>query len=78
MKCLTASNAEVMELTAKEGSKITRGTLKELKLPRDINVGAVIRNGEVYIANGDLQIIEGDSVIVFCLPSGIRKVEKLF
>jgi trk system potassium uptake protein len=78
VKCLTASDAEVMELTAKEGSKITRGTLKELKLPRDINVGAVIRNGEVYIANGDLQILEGDSVIVFCLPSGIRKVEKLF
>lgn len=78
VKCLTASDAEVMELTAKEGAKITRGKLSELKLPRDVNIGAVIRNGEIIIGHGDLQVLAGDQVIVFCLPSGIRKIEKLF
>ncbi|MFB6342306.1 Trk system potassium transporter TrkA [Saccharicrinis sp. FJH2] len=78
VKCLTASDAEVMELVATDGSKITRGKLNEMKLPRDVNIGAVIRNGEIFIAHGDLQILTGDQVIVFCLPSGIRKIEKLF
>lgn len=78
MKCLTASDAEVIELTAKSGSKITRNLLKHAKVPKDINVGAIIRGDEIQIAHGDLQILAGDKVIVYCLPSGIRKVEKLF
>lgn len=78
VKCLTASDAEVMELTAKTGAKITRGRLSEIKLPKDVNIGAIIRDGEIFIGHGDLQILAGDKVIVFCLPSGIRKIEKLF
>lgn len=78
MKCLTASDAEVIELTAKSGAKITRAELKKSKIPKDINIGAIIRGSQIQIAHGDMQILAGDKVIVYCLPSGIRKVEKLF
>lgn len=78
VKCLTASDAEVMQLTAHAGSKITRDKLSALKLPSDINIGAVIRDGRSIIASGELLIEAGDQVIIFCLPSAIKKVEKLF
>lgn len=78
MKCLTATDAEVMELIAKSGSKITRSVIKDIKIPKDITIGAIIREEQITIAHGDLQILAGDKVIVYCLPSGIQKVEKLF
>ncbi|WP_421920392.1 Trk system potassium transporter TrkA [Marinifilum sp.] len=77
-KWLTVSEAEVMELTAKEGSKITKGLLKDLDFPEDANIGGVIRDDVSIIATGDTQIQANDKVVVFTLPSAIKKVEKLF
>ncbi len=78
MKCLTASDAEVIEVIAQAGSKVTRAKLKDLKIPKDLNIGAIIRDEDIQIAHGDLQILAGDKVIVYCLPTGNPKVEKLF
>lgn len=78
VKCLIASDAEVLELVASNNSKITKSTLSRLKLPKDVNVGGIIRNGQAIIATGDTQIQPNDKVVVFALPSGIRKVEKMF
>ncbi len=78
VKCLTATDADVLELIAKEGSKITKGTLNDLDLPNDMNVGGIIRGDEVIIPNGKTQILANDKVVVFVLPSGVKKVEKMF
>ncbi len=78
VRCLTATDAEVLELIARPGSKITRGALKDLDLPRDMNVGGITRGDKVMIANGDTRIEPEDQVVVFALPSGIKKVEKMF
>lgn len=78
VKCLTATDADVLELIAKEGSKITKGTLNDLDLPNDMNVGGIIRGDEVIIPNGKTQILPNDKVVVFVLPSGVKKVEKMF
>lgn len=77
-KWLTVSDAEVMELTAKEGSKITKAELKDLDFPNDANIGGIIRDDESIIATGDTQIMANDKVVVFTLPSAIKKVEKFF
>jgi len=78
VKCLTATDAEVLELTAQPNSKITKGPLKKIDLPKDMNVGGVTRGDKVFIANGDTRIQPGDKVVVFALPSGLKKVEKMF
>ncbi len=78
VKCLTASEAEVLELVASEGSKITKGRLCDLKLPKDVNVGGIIRNNKAIIVTGNTEIIPNDKVVVFAMPSGIRKIEKMF
>ena len=77
-KWLTVSDAEVMELTAKEGSKITRASLRDLDFPEDANIGGIIREDDSIIATGDTQILAKDKVVVFTLPTAIKKVEKFF
>jgi trk system potassium uptake protein TrkA len=77
-KWLTVSDAEVMELVAKPGSKITKATLSELDFPDDANIGGIIRGDESLIAMGTTQIQTDDKVVVFTLPSAIKKVEKFF
>lgn len=78
VKCLIASEAEVLELVAGDSSKITKAALRDLKLPKDVNVGGIIRDGIAIIATGDTRIIPNDKVVVFAMPSGIRKIEKMF
>lgn len=77
-KCLTASDAEVFELIAQPKSKITKKKLKDINLPKEANIGGIIRNDEAIIAKGDDQIQAGDKVVVFTLPTAIRKIEKYF
>src|SRR6056297_888676 len=43
MKCLTGSDAEVLEFVAKPNSKITRDKLKNIQFPKSSIVGGVIR-----------------------------------
>ena len=78
VKCLTHVDAEVVELTAKQGSPITRAPIMSLELPRDIFIGGIIRNGEGQIANGHTQIAPGDTVILFCLSASIQKLNNFF
>jgi trk system potassium uptake protein TrkA len=78
VKCLTATDADVLELIARKGSKITRDILKNLDIPKDVNIGGVIRNNGVIIPSGNTQIITDDKVVVFALPAGVKKIEKMF
>ncbi len=71
-------DAEIFEFEVLPGAKVTKKILKELKFPRDAVFGGVIRNGKAYISDGDFQILNGDKVIVFCLPDAIPIVEDLF
>ena len=70
LKFLTFSEAEVF--------KITRKTLADMNFPENATVGGVIRNGDAIIAKGDVQIEAGDKVVIFALPSAVKKVIKLF
>jgi len=78
VKCLTASDAEVFEFIAKPGAKITEKVIRDLDFPEEAKIGGIIRGENGYVANGDTQIKEGDKVVVFTLPSGIKKIEKFF
>lgn len=78
VKCLTFADAEVVEMIAKEDSKVTKKTVKELSLPKGITFGGLVRNGEGVLINGDTQIMPGDTVIVFFLGTAIPKMDKYF
>jgi trk system potassium uptake protein TrkA len=78
VKCLTASDAEVFEFIAKKGAKITQKPIMDLGFPDEAKIGGIIRGDNGYIAQGDTLIHEGDKVVVFTLPSGIKKLERFF
>lgn len=78
IRCLTATEAEVVELVARPGSKVTTKLVHELDFPLDAQMGGIIRGNQGYIVTGDTQILEGDKVVVFALPSAIKKIDKFF
>jgi len=78
MKCLTGSDAEVLEFKAKPKSKVTKDKLKNLAFPKDAIVGGVIRGNKSFIATGNTNIQAEDRVVVFAMPSAVKKVETFF
>lgn len=78
VKCLTTTDADVLELIARENSKITKTNIDKLNLPEDVNIGGVIRAGKAFIPTGGTQIMANDKVVIFVTPTGVKKIEKLF
>lgn len=78
VKCLAFANADVAELVARPGSKITRKPVKDLRLHKDMTLGGLIRDGKPEIVDGNTHIQPGDHVVVFCLDTTMGKVEDYF
>lgn len=78
IKCLTGTEAEVLEFVVKPGAPVTRGTLKQVAFPSDAIVGGVVRGDYSYIVKGDSELKAYDRVVVFALPSAINKIGKFF
>ncbi len=71
-------NAELLEFVVKSKSKITNKLIKDIDFPRSAIIGGVIRQGKGIIPLGDFKVLEGDRVVVCCLPRSITEVEKFF
>jgi trk system potassium uptake protein TrkA len=78
IKCLTGTEAEVMEYVVKPQAKITTAPLKDVGFPDEAIIGGVIRGKNSFIAHGDTLIKPYDRVVVFALPSEIYTVGKFF
>lgn len=78
VRCLTFADVDVIEMTATEHSDICRAPLFKLKLPRNMNVGGIIRDGKGLVAVGSTVVQPGDKVIIFCGIESIDKIKKLF
>ena len=78
IKCLSAINAEVLELVTKPHSHVTTLPIRKLKFPKGAIIGGVVRGQDSFIAVGDFQIQEGDKVVVFALPEAVHAVDELF
>lgn len=78
IKNLNIADANVGEVTAKPNSKVTKKLIKNLNLPLDITFGALIRNGEPMLIDGDTLIEPYDRVVVFFLNKSLKSIEKLF
>jgi trk system potassium uptake protein TrkA len=78
VKCMTGTDAEVLEYKVPEGSKITKGPLHELNFPKGAIVGGGTRGGKPFIATGDTHIQTDDRIVVFTLPEAFEKMTKFF
>lgn len=78
IKCLTGTDAEILEYVARQGSLITRGAVKTIDIPKDAIIGGVVRGKSSFIVHGNTQIKPNDIVIVFALPSAKFKIGRFF
>ena len=78
IKCLTGSDAEVLEFIVKPNSPATKAAIKDLGLPSDVTIGGIVRGDKVFIAAGNTEIAAYDRVVVFAMPSAISKVGYYF
>jgi trk system potassium uptake protein TrkA len=78
VKCLTCSDAEILEYVAKPDSKITSGPIGNVGFPAEAVIGGIVRGNVTIIPNNDMQIKPFDKVIVFALPAVIGQVGKFF
>ena len=74
IRCLTGSEAEVLEFIVKPNSPATKNKIKDLRLPHDVIIGGIVRGDKVFIAVGDTAIQAYDRVVVF----SIAKVGEYF
>lgn len=75
---MSLADSLVADIEAKEGSKITQAAVKDLRLPADMTLAGLVRNGQGMLVGGNTRIEPGDHVVVFCLSGAIQKTEKLF
>ncbi|MDD2475708.1 MAG: Trk system potassium transporter TrkA [Dysgonamonadaceae bacterium] len=78
IKNLAFANANVGEVIAHPNSKVTKKLIKNLRLPSDITFGALIRNGEPMLVDGETLIEPYDQVVVFFLHRSMKNIENFF
>jgi trk system potassium uptake protein TrkA len=75
---IEGGKGEIIELVAKENSKVIDVPLKDAKFPKGAIVGALAGPNGVIIPTGKDKIMPGMTVILFTTPAVRPKVEKLF
>lgn len=78
IKCLTGSEAEVLEFIVKPNSPATKAKVKDLDFPSEAIIGGIVRGDKVFIALGNTEIQAYDRVVVFAMPNTIAKIGKYF
>ena len=78
IKCLTGSDAEVLEFIVKPNSPATKAKIKDLDFPRNAMIGGIVRGDKIFIAEGGMEINAYDRVVVFALPDAIARIGKYF
>lgn len=78
VKSLQGVDAEIIEFGIHKNNRLTKHPLKDLRLPKAMIIGGVIRGEESLIPNGHFRLQLNDKVIVFALPEAIAEVEKIF
>lgn len=71
-------DAEIIEFVVHKKNRLLKYAIRDLHLPETAIIAGVIRDNESIIPDGSFHLILGDKVIVFALPSAIKKVEELF
>ena len=71
------SDAEVLELEVAPGSPADNRLVKDLKLPKGVLIGAIVRDGKPQIARGRSRLRGRDHVVAFATPDSVREVNRL-
>jgi len=74
----TRGELQVLSLEVASEGKSTRAPLKDLKLPSNVRVGTITRNGRTWIVGGEDHLEVGDRLVVFCRLEHSRIIRGVF
>jgi len=78
VKYVSGTEAEILEYTVAQNSKITKTELKNMNFPANAIIGGVIRGNDSFIAVGDTVIEAYDRVVVFASEDSVKEVDGFF
>jgi cell volume regulation protein A len=67
---LDAVGVDVVEVDLPVGSHLVGRSLREVTLPLEARVAAIVRDGKVVVPDGDSHLAEGDLLVVFARQRG--------
>ncbi|MEE9375259.1 MAG: Trk system potassium transporter TrkA [Rhizobiaceae bacterium] len=70
--------AEIIEAEALETSPLVGTPLRELDLPDGVRIGAIFRDNEVSVPDGDTVIKAKDRIVIFATAERVKQVEQMF
>ena len=68
---------EVIEAEILPNSAFANKQLSEMNLPKNIRVGAILRDKKIIIPRSETIFKENDDVVFFSETSNVKKLEKL-
>ena len=75
---ISETNMEVMEMVTGESSPILHTPLKDVKLPQNTLVGALIKGkNKAIIPSGETTIESGDKVIMVTMPENVPRLKEI-
>ena len=74
---LADGKAEALEFRVSEGSKIAGIQLKDLKLKKNVLIGAVIRGGKNVIPNGLTALQPGDHAVIVTAAGRLTGLDQI-
>ena len=78
VKMLNVADADVAEFVVKKNSKVTKSPVMKIGLPHGVNIGGMVRDGKGQLVRGNTVLEEGDRVVVFCIGSTLKQLDKFF
>lgn len=78
VKYVSGTEAEILEYTVAQNSRITKTELKDMNFPDNAIIGGVIRGNDSFIAVGDTTIEAYDRVVVFASEDSVKEVDSFF
>ncbi|MEZ5244225.1 MAG: Trk system potassium transporter TrkA [Acidimicrobiales bacterium] len=69
--------AEVLELEVAINSPADGALVKDLGLPKDVLIGAFVRDGKPQIARGRSRLRGRDHIVVFAMPTAVDEVHRV-
>ena len=77
-KWLSGTNAEVLELVVGKWAPATRKPIGQLDIPHGATIGGIIRGRETLLPSREIQLKQGDKVVIFSLPAAMSAMVRLF
>ncbi len=77
-RSICKGKAEIIEAEVIEQSSVVGKHLEEIGLPDEIIIGAIVRNNEVLLPDGDLVLEKADRIVMLTQARGVKQLERIF